>query len=254
FTGSDSLDDSVIWQDFNGRIGIGTQRPGTALLTVAGQIETTSGGIKFPNGTVQLTSADGALFQVIHNATLTGNGTGDSPLGVNIPALNLLSNVVTNGTLSGNGTSASPLGVTVPLKLTGSSGFPILDITNIGMGPGVRAMGSNTDSGMGGDGVEASGGNIGIGGGGTGVKAFGGNISNINDSGVGGNGVDSLGGVGESGGNGVTAQGGNATNGAGGIGIVAAGGLGGNGVRNLAASFLGSVSVTGNLSKGGGSF
>src|SRR5215813_11459790 len=88
FTGSDSLDDSVIWQDFNGRIGIGTQRPGTALLTVAGQIETTSGGIKFPNGTVQLTSADGALFQVIHNATLTGNGTGDSPLGVAVP-LNL---------------------------------------------------------------------------------------------------------------------------------------------------------------------
>src|SRR5215813_12010980 len=71
FTGSDSLDDSVIWQDFNGRIGIGTQRPGTALLTVAGQIETTSGGIKFPNGSVQ-TSA--GISQVIRNATLTGDG------------------------------------------------------------------------------------------------------------------------------------------------------------------------------------
>jgi hypothetical protein len=74
FTGSDFLADSVIWQDFNSRIGIGTTRPGAALLTVAGQIETTSGGIKFPNGTVQTTSAAGALFQVIHNATLSWNG------------------------------------------------------------------------------------------------------------------------------------------------------------------------------------
>ncbi|HKQ74784.1 MAG TPA: hypothetical protein VJ810_13915 [Blastocatellia bacterium] len=85
FTGGDFLADSVIWQDFNGRIGIGTQRPGAALLTVAGQIETTSGGIKFPNGTVQTTSAAGSLFQVNHNATLTGNGTEGSPLGVAVP-------------------------------------------------------------------------------------------------------------------------------------------------------------------------
>ena len=85
FTGSDILADSVIWQDFNGRIGIGTQRPGAALLTVAGQIETTSGGIKFPNGTVQTTSASGSLFQVNHNTTLTGNGSEGSPLGVAIP-------------------------------------------------------------------------------------------------------------------------------------------------------------------------
>jgi hypothetical protein len=111
FTGSDFLDDSAIWQDFNGRVGIGTQRPGTALLTVAGQIETTSGGIKFPNGSVQTTSAAGALFQVNHNATLSGNGTEDSPLGINIPALGLLSAVAHDATLAGNGTSASPLGI-----------------------------------------------------------------------------------------------------------------------------------------------
>src|SRR5215470_6622125 len=153
FTGSDSLDDSVISQDFNGRIGIGTQRPGTAVLTVAGQIETTSGGIKFPDGTAQLTSAAGSLFQVNHNATLTGNGTGDAPLGVNIPALNLLSNVATNGTLAGNGTSASPLGVAVPLNLFGSSGAYVLRIinsitNNTGQfnGAGVVAQGGNADT------------------------------------------------------------------------------------------------------------
>ncbi|HKQ79306.1 MAG TPA: hypothetical protein VJ810_36765 [Blastocatellia bacterium] len=111
FAGSDFLADSVISQDFNGRIGIGTERPGTALLTVAGQIETSSGGIKFPNGTVQTTSAAGALFQVFHNATLSGNGTEASPLGVNLPALPLLSAVTHDATLVGNGTSASPLGI-----------------------------------------------------------------------------------------------------------------------------------------------
>src|SRR5262249_21899405 len=67
--------------------GIGTQRP-TSALTVAGQIESTSGGIKFPNGTVQTTSAAGSLLLVNHDATLSGNGTTGSPLGVNIPALN----------------------------------------------------------------------------------------------------------------------------------------------------------------------
>ncbi|HKQ75810.1 MAG TPA: hypothetical protein VJ810_19080 [Blastocatellia bacterium] len=108
FTGSEFLADSVISQDFNGRIGIGTQRPGAALLTVAGQIETTSGGIKFPNGSVQ-TSA--GISQVLHNTTLTGNGTEGSPLGVNLSGLNFLSSVAHDTTLTGNGTIASQLGI-----------------------------------------------------------------------------------------------------------------------------------------------
>lgn len=81
FGGGDFLVNSVITEDFNGRIGIGTQSP-TSPLTVAGRIETTSGGIKFPDGTVQLTSAAGALLQVSHDATLTGNGTSAMPLGL----------------------------------------------------------------------------------------------------------------------------------------------------------------------------
>ncbi len=159
FTGADFLADSVIAQDFNGRIGIGTTRPGTALLTVAGQIETTSGGIKFPNGTVQTTSAAGSLFQVLHNATLQGNGTEGSPLGVNIPALGLLNAVAHNATLAGNGTSASPLGVAVPLSLNGSTGSrgSILQINNQ---PGA---GLSVIAGSGGIGVRAFGGESGIG-------------------------------------------------------------------------------------------
>ncbi len=40
----------------NGNVGVGTLNP-TAKLSVAGTIESTSGGFKFPNGTIQLTAA-----------------------------------------------------------------------------------------------------------------------------------------------------------------------------------------------------
>ena len=46
----------------NGWVGIGTRFPG-AHLTVAGVIQSTSGGIKFPDGTVQDTAADDVLWQ-----------------------------------------------------------------------------------------------------------------------------------------------------------------------------------------------
>ena len=246
FAGGDLLVDSMIWQDFNGRIGIGTQIPGTALLTVAGQIETKSGGIKFPNGTVQTTSAAGSLFQVLHNATLTGNGTEASPLGVNIPALGLLSAVANNATLTGNGTSGFPLGVAVPLTLFGSTGGgpPILRIVNVdgfGLsstgGVGGRGMtaigGDNSSTGIGGTGLESSGGRGGIGG--VGVFSFGGEGNNAH------------------GGNGVSAIGGFSASDTGGDGIVAQGGFGGAG-HGLAGRFSGDVRITGNVSKAGGSF
>ncbi len=42
----------------DGKVGIGTTAPGSAL-TVAGVVESTSGGIKFPDGTIQTTAAGG---------------------------------------------------------------------------------------------------------------------------------------------------------------------------------------------------
>ena len=47
-----------LWINSEGNVGIGTTNP-TSPLTVAGVIEMTSGGIKFPDGTIQTTAASG---------------------------------------------------------------------------------------------------------------------------------------------------------------------------------------------------
>lgn len=49
-------DTALVWDNTNKRLGIGTTSPGQKL-TVAGTIESTSGGIKFPDGTTQTTAA-----------------------------------------------------------------------------------------------------------------------------------------------------------------------------------------------------
>src|SRR5262249_31787532 len=68
------IGDSIITQTKLGRIGIGTTSP-TSTLTVEGMIEATTGGFKFPDGTVQTTSSSSALLGVSHDATLAGAGT-----------------------------------------------------------------------------------------------------------------------------------------------------------------------------------
>jgi len=83
-TSTYTLGDSNIFEDKFGRVGIGTTTP-TSPLTVQGMIEITLGGLKFPDGTVQTTSAAGSLSTVAHDATLKGDGTLASPLGVASP-------------------------------------------------------------------------------------------------------------------------------------------------------------------------
>jgi hypothetical protein len=98
-----TVGDSNIFEDKYGKIGIGTTAP-TSLLTVKGMIETTLGGYKFPDGTVQTTA--GIPF-VIHDSSLMGDGRSATPLGIalgGVQTIHLANSAVTapkiaNGTV-----------------------------------------------------------------------------------------------------------------------------------------------------------
>ncbi len=77
------LPDRFVQYDLNGDVGIGAVSSGSKL-TVSGVIESTKGGIKFPDATTQNTAG---LIQVTTDATLTGNGTEVLPLGLASPLL-----------------------------------------------------------------------------------------------------------------------------------------------------------------------
>ncbi|HJQ25345.1 MAG TPA: hypothetical protein VKA60_15605 [Blastocatellia bacterium] len=82
--GTSVIGDSGITEDKLGNVGIGITAP-TAKLSVAGMIQTTLGGLKFPDGTVQTTAATNGMAAVVHDTTLTGSGTQASPLTVAFP-------------------------------------------------------------------------------------------------------------------------------------------------------------------------
>jgi hypothetical protein len=213
-----SLGNSIIFEDKFGKVGIGTITP-TSVLTVQGMIQTTLGGYKFPDGTVQTTSAANALLTVSRDTTLTGNGTTASPLGVAVPL-----------TLQGSQTGVSfPI---LQVTNTGNNGSAINGFAGNGMngtagGNGVTGLAGNSDSGEGGAGIVGAGGNTDSGPGGPGIGVFGGS----SNSGFGGAGVFALGGRSAGtgnqarGGDGMVATGGNVgTNGKAGDGVVATGG------------------------------
>jgi hypothetical protein len=117
FGGGDFLVNSLIFESFTGKIGVGTTTPGSAL-SVNGQIETLAGGIKFPDGSEQMTAgiAPQGVVKSLNglkgdlnlkagtNLTITSAGSA-----VTIAAPNVLTDVVHDNTLKGSGTAASPL-------------------------------------------------------------------------------------------------------------------------------------------------
>jgi hypothetical protein len=162
FSGGNFLVNSVIAEDFSGRIGIGTTSP-TSLLTVAGQIQTTSGGIKFPDGTVQFTAAVGAgPTQVSHDATLVGLGTVSSPLSVaagGIGGTQLANGAVTAPKIAAGQVVKSLNGLRDDVTLVGGGGITVtpsgatLTVTGGGAG-GLSAV--SRDSTLTGDGTAGS--------------------------------------------------------------------------------------------------
>jgi hypothetical protein len=300
------IGDSIIFEDSSGRIGIGTDSP-TSRLTVVGMIHSTAGGFRFPDGSIQSTAgvAPGQVVRSLNGlmgdlSLVAGPNIIIKPGGssVGIAATGLLSAVNHDATLTGNGTVGSLLGLSVPLVLSGSNSGSIISVINAeGYGlyaesggityAAVRAKGGEDHLNIppfsrGGDGVFTEGGFSENGYGGPGIRAFGGN----SNSGEGGIGVYSRGGFSHSavggvgviaeggwiissgdGGDGVQAAGGDSNNGNGGNGVVAygqygtgAGNKGGDGIvaypgngnkgaaHGLAGKFNGDVDVTGTLS------
>jgi len=247
--------DSTIFEDKFGMVGIGTDLP-TSKLTVAGMVQITLGGLKFPDGTVQTTAGVPGLQSVIHEDTLTGNGTAGSPLGVAVPLF-----------LVGR-TSQTPLQVTsftndgvTAIVAQGGQTFN----ANVPAGTGISGNGGNANvaGGIGGTGILGQGGVsgppgtlvfsggpgvVGVGGfsllGGDGVQAYG--FPN-SDKGQGGTGLVAFGGAGS--GSGYSA----------GNGITAIGGVGQNGASDGFAGYFsgptvvyGSFQVQGDLNVSGG--
>lgn len=63
WTATGFIGDSAITEDGQGKVGIGATNP-TSTLTVNGLIESRSGGIRFPDGTVQTTASGGVAISL----------------------------------------------------------------------------------------------------------------------------------------------------------------------------------------------
>src|SRR5262249_689080 len=226
FSSNSFIGGLTIFEDKLGNVGIGTDTPGSRL-TVVGTIETTVGGLKFPDGSLQTTAAVTGLQSIAHDDTLNGDGT-----------------------------SGSPLKVAVPLKLTGAfHGNPIILVSNtddFAAGFGIIAKGGSSTDAFGGAGVQSFGGPSDSSKGGEGLQAFGG----ATKTGVGGPGLETIGGAADSGrgGAGVDAAGGPGfgPNSRSGDGIVAAAGIADHGAATgRAGTFNGDVQINGTLNVSG---
>lgn len=79
-SGNLNVDSNTLYVDAaNNRVGVGTATPGYPL-SVAGVIQSTTGGIRYPDGTTQTTAATGTVTSItagtgLTGGTITGSGT-----------------------------------------------------------------------------------------------------------------------------------------------------------------------------------
>ncbi|HZM90388.1 MAG TPA: hypothetical protein VFF31_27965 [Blastocatellia bacterium] len=227
WTALKNIGDSIVFESSNGLVGIGTDTP-TSKLTVQGMIQTTMGGYKFPDGTVQ-TSA--GLQFVNRDSTLSGNGTQNDYLRVAVPLFltatqdSITALDVRGGDLSAQqgfgGSGLSARGGDAKNPFGGIAGIGLTGIGGNATGVASAGIGVSARGGAGGEGIGllVEGGDplVGFGGsGGDGARIFGGD------------------------GRGVSHQGGD------GIRVFAGAGTNGATPGN-AGSFFGTVDVAGNF-------
>ena len=240
---------------------------------LAAMVETTLGGLKFPDGTLQPVAAAAVpLLIVTHDATLQGDGTSASPLGIKLPlnlngTLNLSGSLtvgsnISTSTISSGSIAAKDIVSSHSLTVNGNINANIISSTNtissvnnfvsgvLDVGTQLRARGApsnnaieasggdgSTDFPRGGLGVRGTGGKSTTDVAGRGLEGDGGD----SDSGTGGVGVGAIGGLSNTGtgGIGVIARGGSSLEGNGGIGVDVAGGFTFDGMGGAAVNATG---------------